>query len=240
VLLLAHRGASADAPENTLPAFLAAAEQGADGVELDARVCGSGEVVVCHDQRLDRLAGVPLAVAEAPWWKLRRLDVGGHLGFGPAGIPLLAEVLDAVPARFVVNVELKCDRADDRGLSEGVSALVRERRMADRVVVSSFNPLALLRMAAVDPTLRRGCLIAPDRSFLRQSWVHLPLTASYSVHPHFSQCSEANVARWRERGLAIAAWTVDDGAEARRLRALGVEYCISNRPRALRAELDRQ
>ncbi len=87
MLLLAHRGASADAPENTLEAFTEAVRQGADGVELDAMVCGSGEVVVCHDEELSRLARVPWEVRTTPYWKLRRGGVGTPQGFSPAPKP---------------------------------------------------------------------------------------------------------------------------------------------------------
>src|SRR5688500_1633697 len=107
MLLLAHRGASKDAPENTLEAFEEGVRQGADGVELDAMVCGSGEVVVCHDERLNRLARRDLEVRTTAYWKLRTLDVGSPLGFKPARIPLLAEVLRSLPAHFLINIELK-------------------------------------------------------------------------------------------------------------------------------------
>ena len=94
MLLLAHRGASADAPENTIAAFREAARQGADGVELDAQICGSGEIVVWHDERLNRLAHLDWEVVRTPWRKLQRADVGTPLGFPPARIPLLEEVVD--------------------------------------------------------------------------------------------------------------------------------------------------
>src|SRR5207248_1003904 len=106
-LLLAHRGASADAPENTLPAFEEALAQKADGVELDAMVCGSGEVVVCHDETLERLAGVPWEIAATDYPKLRGLDVGKRLGFGSARIPLLEEVIASLPSSMLITIELK-------------------------------------------------------------------------------------------------------------------------------------
>src|SRR5215218_4377780 len=124
MLLLAHRGASADARENTLDAFAEAVRQGADGVELDAMVCGSGEVVVCHDEHLHRLAGLPWEVRRTPYWKLRGADVGSRLGFAPARIPLLTEVLELLPERMLVNIELKCERVEDDGLSVKVARLV--------------------------------------------------------------------------------------------------------------------
>lgn len=237
MLILAHRGASADAPENTLPAFEAAISQGADGVELDAMVCGSGEVVVCHDEKLDRLAGLDWPVGETPLERLRTADIGRHLGRGSAATPTLEEVLDLLPSHFLVNIELKNDGLDDRGLSVKVADLVTRGRLEDRVVLSSFNPLCLMRVAARAPSLRRGFLIDPDKSFGWQDAVLTPLTSTHSVHPYFKDITEARMAKWTRQGLKVAAWTVDDGETARALRALGVEYLITNRPKAIRAAL---
>lgn len=237
MLILAHRGASADAPENTLPAFQEAVTQGADGVELDAMVCGSGEVVVCHDERLNRLAGSDLCVRDTPLWKLQTLDVGSRLGFAPARIPLLEEVVEALPDHFLINIELKCDTVEDGGLAQKVGELVVRRGLEGRVVVSSLNPLCLIRLAASHGALRRGFLIDPDKPFFFQDAVLTRLTSNFSVHPCAEACMPARVQAWHEAGLKIAAWTVDDPVEARRLRDLGVAYCITNRPAALRAAL---
>lgn len=238
MLILAHRGASADAPENTLPAFREAAAQGADGVELDVMRCGSGEVVVCHDERLSRLTGEDLEVRSTPLWKLQKLDVGGHLGFGAfATIPTLEEVMAVLPPRFLVNIELKCDTVDDGGLSAKVGEYVEREGLEDRVIVSSFNPLTLVRLAVDFPGIHRGFLIAPEKPFWLQNMLETPLTANYSVHPRHDACTPLRMRLWKDAGLKVAAWTVDDPQEAARLRALGVEYCITNRPRALREAL---
>ncbi|MCP3142712.1 glycerophosphodiester phosphodiesterase [Pyxidicoccus xibeiensis] len=237
MLLLAHRGASDDAPENTLEAFTEAARQGADGVELDAMVCGSGEVVVCHDDDLKRLAGLPWEVRSTPWWKLRRADVGSTLGFAPARIPLLEEVLDALPEHFLVNIELKCERFDDGGLAGKVGELVRRLGMSERVVVSSFNPLCLFRLAAAAPELRRGFLIDPDKPWAVQAYGLSPLVSSHSVHPSHEACTPERVAAWRNAGLRVAAWTVNDAERANVLARMGVSYLITNRPGVVRQAL---
>ncbi len=239
MLLLAHRGASADAPENTLAAFQEAVAQGADGVELDAMVCGSGEVVVCHDERLDRLAHRDGVVRTTPWWKLQRADVGTPLGFAPARIPLLEEVLDVLPAHFLINIELKCDEVDDGGLSQKVVELVTRRGLEGRVVLSSFNPLCLFRVAAAAPGLRRGFLIDPDKRWAPQAYLVSPLVSSHSVHPYHEACTPQRVAEWQRQGLRVAVWTVDDPGRARALEAMGVSYLITNKPRAVREALRR-
>jgi glycerophosphoryl diester phosphodiesterase len=234
MLILGHRGASADAPENTLPAFQAAVAQGADGVELDAMVCGSGEVVVCHDPQLSRLAKVPWEVAKTPLSKLRALDVGSILGFAPAGIPLLEEVLDFLPSPLVINIELKCEAFDDLGLARKVGALVVERQLSERVVISSFNPVCLARMALAYPKLRRGYLIDPEKPY----WIHggllAPALSNYSVHPFEQACTSSRIAAWKARGLKVATWTVDSPERANELSALGVDLLITNRPGQIR------
>lgn len=237
MFVLGHRGASADAPENTLAAFREAVAQGADGVELDARLCGSGEVVVCHDQRLDRLAGLQWDVSRTSLWKLRRADVGTRLGFGPAGIPLLDEVIDALPPHFLINVELKCDGIEDGGLSARVGELIVQRHLESRAIVSSFNPFCLWRLAEAHPGIRRGLLIDPDRSFLFQNAVLAPLVSSHSIHPYQQACTPEHLALWTQRGWRVAAWTVDDPERALELRSMGVAYCITNRPRRLAQQL---
>ncbi|MFZ5443619.1 MAG: glycerophosphodiester phosphodiesterase [Myxococcota bacterium] len=235
--ILGHRGASADFPENTLEAFRGAVAQRADGVELDVMKCATGELVVCHDEWLDRLAGLHWEVLTTPWRKLERVDVGSRLGFAPARLPLLDEVLDALPASMAINVELKCETIDDHGLSLDVAQRIVDRRLPERVFLSSFNPYCLVRVAHVFPHLRRGYLIDPDKAWAPQAWFWLPITALTSVHPHFSQATPERVNRWHQQGWEVAVWTVDDVDEARRLRAMGVEWVITNRPGALRDEL---
>jgi glycerophosphoryl diester phosphodiesterase len=238
VLLLAHRGASADAPENTLEAFTEAMRQRADGVELDAMLCGTGEVVVCHDERLERLAGLDWEVSQTPWWKLKQADVGSKGGRGVAHVPLLEDVLDALPKDMLVNVELKCETLDDGGLTARVAAVIARAGAAERVLVSSFNALCLWRLASIAPTLRRGYLIDPDLSFALHGRLLARWTSTHSVHPFWRDCTDVRAKRWRRAGLKLAVWTVDDASEARRLQDLGVEYLITNRPGALRKELE--
>jgi glycerophosphoryl diester phosphodiesterase len=237
---LAHRGASKDAPENTLRAFAEAVSQRADGAEFDVQVCGSGEVVVCHDARLDRLAGIDVAVRETPWWKLRRLDVGSPLGFASATIPRLEEVVEAMPDSFLLNIELKAEGFGDGGLPEKVVDIVDDMELWDRAVLSSFSPLLLLRARAQSPRLKTGLLFEPERSPFLQTAFVAPWTANYSIHPHSSVCTAARVKQWHDAKLLVMTWTVDDAAVARGLVAQGVDVCITNVPRQLREALEKR
>ena len=236
--ILGHRGASSDAPENTLAAFQLALEQGADGVELDARLCASGEVVVFHDERLERLTGGRGRVADTRWSDLERMEVrAGPAGGPPGRIPLLGEVLAALPRSAFVNVELKSEDWNGTRVAEAAGALLEAGRHGDHVVLSSFDPRCLLRLALAHPRLPRGLLLDPDKPQLLQRYVALPLLGRDAVHPEAGHLVEEDVRRWHASGRQVAVWTVDDPEVARRLRAWGVDTCITNRPGALRAAL---
>ncbi|HEX8705351.1 MAG TPA: glycerophosphodiester phosphodiesterase, partial [Myxococcaceae bacterium] len=109
--------------------------------------------------------------------------------------------------------------------------------LSERVVVSSFNPMCLFRLAAAAPTLRRGFLIDPDKPWAPQAYLMSPLVSSHSVHPFHEACTPERVAEWTGAGLRVAVWTVDDPERARALEAMGISYLITNRPGALRQGL---
>ena len=235
--LLGHRGASQQAPENTLAAFELALREGADGVELDVRLCASGEAVVFHDETLERLTGRGGAVRDTPWSVLRTLQVGAAGGQAP--IPLLSEVLERLPRTAWINVELKAERWSESRVAEVAGALLEGGGHAEHVVVSSFHPLCLLRLAVRYPGLRRGLLLDPDEPMAVQTGLFLPLLARDAVHPPIGRFDRIDVERWHRSGREVAAWTVDDSAVAGQLREWGVDSCITNRPGEIRAALAR-
>src|SRR3990170_7761080 len=127
-LIFAHRGASAYAPENTLAAFRLALDQGADGIELDAKLSADGEIVVIHDQTVDRTTPRKGRVDQLTLSELRKLDAGSWKGdvFSGEKIPALAEVFSAVGGKLKINVELTNYSSPQDGLANKVLALVRE------------------------------------------------------------------------------------------------------------------
>lgn len=236
-IILAHRGASAEAPENSLEAFEKARAQGADGVELDVRLCASGEVLVFHDADLSRLADRPERVAQLPWSTLRQVRLRSG-----ARIPTLAEVFEVCGADMVVNVEIKADALWRPGLSalvEGVAKVVADVPRPERVLISSFNPLAVMKAASAMPRVLRGLLFESEgpvwaRGQALARW--LPIQA---VHPQNHLCTPHAVAAWKAAGLAINVWTVDDATRQHELFAMGVDAIITNQPGPARERLDR-
>jgi glycerophosphoryl diester phosphodiesterase len=229
--VFAHRGASAEAPENTLAAFCLAAEQGADGLELDVWRCGSGEVVVHHDADTLRTAGTRMRLDRASLGELRALDVGAWKGqaFRGERIPLLAEVLEAVPS-LVVNVELKAARFPDLGLPSAVVEVIREARAEERCLLSSFDLVLLKTLRVVAPELRSAVLLGKDASAqLFDSFCRVALRPT-AVHPHHSLATAERVRAWRARSLDVNVWTVDAAEEMRRVAEVGVTGIVTNRP----------
>jgi len=237
-LIWAHRGASAEAPENTIASFSLAHEQGADGIELDAQRCASGEVVVIHDDSLARTTGFGALVTHASWSVIRTLDAGSWKSerFRGERIPLLAEVLEAFAG--LVNVELKCGRADDAGLTAEVARVVRAARAEDRVLFSSFNLACLWRARFLAPAIPRAVLFEAEQRWALRSAL-APALGACALHPEAVLATPARVSRWKRRGYAVGCWTVDDAAQAARLHESGVGAIFTNRPALMGARWPR-
>ncbi len=238
-LNFAHRGASHQAPENTLAAFLLASELGADGIELDVQLSRDGEIVVIHDFVLDTTTDGAGPVRERTLAELKELDAGHRFDSAYAGqeIPTLQEVIDAVGHRLLLNIELKTASWRDDGLTRAVVQAIEDNHLLDRTIVSSFNPLALRRVSKLNPSIPIGLLYAPDLPLpLRHPWVRHLLELD-AIHPHHSLVDEGYVPWAREQGYCVHTWTVDDPGGMRRMVRLGVDMVITNRPDLFRQVL---
>ncbi len=234
-LVIAHRGASAYAPENTLAAFNLAFDMGADGVELDVTLSKDGVPVVIHDDTVDRTTNGHGHIKTMTLAEIQQLDASHKFdAYRGEKIPTLEQVLRAIGTRGIVNIELKSTTLQSDGVEAATLAVIEETGATERVLISSFNPFALYRMAQLDPRLPRGLLFAPDLPiYLRRAWLR-PLARPGALHPKSSMIDAAFV-RWaRRQGYRINTWTVDDPDEMRRLIALGVDGIISNKPDLLR------
>lgn len=237
-LVLGHRGASAEAPENTLPAFRLALAQGADGIELDVWRCATGEVVVVHDEELSRLSGTPLRVPDSPLAALRALDVGAWKGerFRGERIPLLAEVLEALPGA-IVNVELKSRGGRDLALATAAADVIERAGAGSRVVVSSFDWRLLAAFRLASPDVASGLLFEETYAWRIRTYLGIRALRPAAVHPERALATDARIRGWAARGLAVNVWTVDEPAEASRLARAGAAALITNVPARVRAAL---
>jgi glycerophosphoryl diester phosphodiesterase len=240
--IFAHRGAKAVAPENTLPAFRRALEMGVDGIELDVHTSKDGQLVVIHDFHVDKTTNGTGPVRSFTAAELASLDAGGHFSaqFAGIGVPTLAEVFDLVGDRCRINVEIKSEDPEGGPEVELLAALIQERNLRDQVIVSSFNPITLVKMRYIDPKVQLGLLyFTPLPAHLRQAWFTAILQPE-AVHPYHKLVDEDHMAWAHTRGCAVNTWTVNEPAEARRLAQLGVNTIITDAPdviaRSLRQE----
>jgi len=235
-LNFAHRGASHEAPANTLAAFLLAVDLGADGIELDVHLSKDGHVVVIHDFDLAATTHGQGLVRDKTLAELKELDAGSWFDpvFAGQCIPTLQEVIDAVGHRLLLNIELKTRGWGDGGLAARVVQIVEQNGLVDRVILSSFNPLAVWRAKRRNPQIATGLLYAEDMPlFLRRAWSRWLLRPT-ALHPHCVMVNSHYVWWANRQSYRVTVWTVDDPGDMRRLMRQGVDIIITNRPDLLR------
>jgi glycerophosphoryl diester phosphodiesterase len=228
-LVIGHRGASADAPENTLSAFALALEQGADGIELDVQLSTDGWPVVMHDQRVDRTTSGHGRVTDLTLAQLRSLDAGDG-----RPVPTLDEVFEAFGPALLYNLELKDRGWRDRGLAAAVADRIESHHLEDRVLVSSFNPLTVRRARRC---LARRTPVAVIRMAGLQQYAYW-LASGEADHPQHILVDNRYMDWAGQRGYRVHVWTVDDPAEAQRLVVLGVHAIITNKPDLIRKTME--
>ena len=204
-------------------AFDLARAAGADGIELDVRFDGDGNVVVFHDSELARLTGRPGRMEQLPAAERAGLRIGGE------PVPLLAEVLAAFDLE--IDVEIKANHVGRMGaLVAATARVIRDSGRADQVLVSSFDPIALLQLHRHVPDVALAYLCHDEQPLpLRRGWVGRWIGSSL-VHPQHTLCTAERVKTWHTAGLPVNAWTVDDRDELTRLAGLGVDGVFANDP----------
>ena len=231
-IVIAHRGASAYAPENTLKAFALAADMGADMSELDVICTSDGKLVVFHDDTTGRWESTDRVVRDITYADTQSLDIRGER------VPLLADVLDLARTRGMrLNVELK-----HAGVAGPVLAAIHDARMTDAVIISSFEPLALHEVRAADARIPIAYLMGSDTwhplTRLREFWP-MPALKQYGCqawHPYRALPGIAvSIANVRRAGYAVNVWTVNDEAEMRRFALLHVDGIITDKPDVARS-----
>jgi glycerophosphoryl diester phosphodiesterase len=218
-LLLGHRGVRGSLPENTLVAFRKALDEGLDGIECDVQRSADGQLLLFHDLSLSD----ERRVSQLSWQELR---------LAQADMPRLEDLLELAKAypQALLNLEIKTDRLRTQGLEQALVRAVLDADLASRCLISSFNPLALLKVRLLAPGLRTALLFAPDMPWWLASgwlagWLHVD-----AIHPYHQQLSAAMIKRARGRGLMVNTWTVNEDFEVFRVHKLAVDGIIADDP----------
>lgn len=240
-LSFAHRGGSALAPENTIPAFDRGLALGADGLELDVRLSRDGVVVVHHDATLDRTTDLSGPIAARTAGELSRADAGSRFianGARPfagrgIGVPALRDVLARYPNHRII-IELKVNTAAS---ARAVVDVVRQSDAVDRVCLGSFGRRVLHEVRRLEPAIATSAASEEVRWALYRSWCRWPVRRPAYAGFQIPECSgstrvvsPAFVDHAHRAGLGVQVWTVDDECAARRLLGWGVDALITDRP----------
>jgi glycerophosphoryl diester phosphodiesterase len=231
-IIFGHRGASAHAPENTLAAFELAIQQGADAIELDAKFTADGQVVVIHDQTVDRTTNGHGLVRNLSLAQLLKLDAGSHfdIAFSGEPIPTLDEVFEAVGTKTYINVELTNYVSPFDQLPIKVAQLVKKFGVAKRVMFSSFNPFALLRIHRYLPEIPIGLLATPGPS---GAWARSGfgrIVPYQSLHPETTDISHHLIDRVHRRGKRLYVYTVNRPEDMIHLFSMDVDGIFTDDP----------
>lgn len=233
----AHRGFSGAYPENTMLAFRKALDAGCEGIEFDVQLTKDGEVVIIHDETIDRTCSSTGRVRDMTYQELCQLDFHGRFpGVFPfQRIPTLREYFELVKDRDILsNIELKTGVYEYPGIEQKVYALIREYQMEKKVVISSFNHHSVLRMKALDPSLVCG--------FLSETWIlevgaYVASHGAEAYHPDFHMLTDPETADLKAHGIQINTWTVNEPEDIQHMIRLRVDGIISNYPDRVANEL---
>ena len=233
ILVAAHRGGAFLWPENSLLAFGNALGLGVDAVETDVHMTSDGELVVIHDPTLDRTTtarGAITGMTAAEVTAARLQDRAGRTT--DERVPTLAQLLDLLaPGRAQLLLEIKVDARGRRypAIEEKALALLRDRRMAERTLVMAFEPETVRRVRELDPAIRTVLLVG-RRQGARDSVQQATALGASAIGYDFRLLDADLVAATRAAGLTVAAWTVNEESDIRRVIALGPDVVISDRP----------
>ena len=230
--ILAHRGASAHAPENTLAAFELALAQGADGIELDAKLSADGHVIVMHDATVDRTTDSHGRVKDLSLAELRSLDAGAFFAekYRREKVPTLEEVFEALGKRMFVNVELTNYNTPGDHLVESVCMLVKKFGLQKQVLFSSFFASNLSKARGLLPEVPRGLLAFNG---LLGAWARsfgFAFGKYQALHPHLKDVTPQQVQRVHRLRRRVHVWSVNTAQDMRRLFHWGVDAIFTDDP----------
>lgn len=229
MLVVAHRGYSSKAPENTMAAFEMALDVGSDGLELDVHLTKDGEVVVIHDHTLERTSNGVGIVEQYTLAELQKLDAGSWFSpeFAGEHLPSLREVCELVKDKDILfNVELKVGLGFEQ-LNAKVAELLDEYDLHEKTVISSFNHYALVHFKQIRPKTRTGILYS---AALVNPWEYAKSIGATALHPSHKGIIPEIVSGAQQSGVMVNVWTVDAPVDIERMKIAKVDSIITNVP----------
>lgn len=229
-IIIAHRGASAYAPENTMAAFRKALEMRAGGIEIDVHLTKDGYPVVVHDQQLGRTCNGTGLIKGKTLQELKKLDFGSWFSeeFENEPIPTLEEVMDLISTEDILfNIELKSGAVLYPGIERLVVEMVKKYKMEERVIISSFNHYSLLEVKRIAPEIKIGLLYSAG---LVEPWEYAKRLGAEAIHPLYISIPPEAVKACNENGVLVNPYTIDKPEHIKLAALAGVDGIITNVP----------
>ncbi|MBO0960814.1 glycerophosphodiester phosphodiesterase [Neobacillus sp. MM2021_6] len=230
--IFAHRGYSASNAENTMAAFWEAEKAGADGIELDVQLTKDGEIVVIHDEKVDRTTSGNGFVKDFLYKEIRKLNANKK-GVKKEPIPSLTEVLEWMKTnKLICNIELKNGLIPYEGMEDKVIELIRKYSLTDRVILSSFNHYSIVYSYRIAPEIETAPLFIEG---IYMPWIYSQSIRAKGIHPKHSAMSDNIIIHTMENGIAVRPYTVNKEADMNRLFNINCTAIITDDPaKALR------
>ncbi|MGJ7912028.1 glycerophosphodiester phosphodiesterase [Neobacillus sp. LXY-1] len=225
--IFAHRGYSAAYAENTMGSFIAAEKAGADGLELDVQLTRDGEIVVIHDEKVNRTTNGSGFVKDFLFKDLRKLNADKN-GPKKEPIPSLEEVLEWLKSnKMVCNIEFKNGLIPYEGMEEKVVELVHKYRLEDRIVFSSFNHYSIVYCYRIAPEIETAPLFIEA---IYMPWIYSKSIRAKGIHPKHSNISDQVIITTMENGIAVRPYTVNQDRDMKRLFQINCTAIITDDP----------
>ena len=239
IKVIAHRGSNKAAPQNTMPAFYLAAEEGADGFETDVHLSKDGVPVICHNPTIDATSNGVGEIISYTLAELKQFDFGKGHGeeYSNTPMPTLDEFLTFAGESDteIINIELKCPKGDRAPLVDTVIREINRHNICDRVIISSFSPYILYRVRQLAPACQTGFLYPSNHFSVCRPVFYMPYilakrVGATALHPAHPLVNKAVVAAAHSMGLKVNVWTVNEASVVKRLAACGVDGIITDCP----------
>lgn len=230
MIIFGHRGFAGCFPENTLLSFQEALKSGATGLECDVQLSSDGEIMVFHDETLQRITGEEGYLKDYTASQLRKLDVGSHKMQEYKGlqIPFLHEVLELLKGtETLLNIELKNGLIPYPGLEEKILKEVQKADYTDKVILSSFNHNSLVTLHALNPEVELAILYMAR---LYKPWRYALELGAKALHPYWAGITSSMVEQAHKHGLKVRVFTVNRARNMRRMLKAGVDGIITDYP----------
>lgn len=223
----AHRGFSAEYPENTMLAFRKAHETGCEGIELDVHLSKDGHLVVIHDESVDRTTDGSGFVRDFTLAELQGMNAGTSLAF--EGIPSFEEYCTWVQdLTLITNIEIKTNRYYYPEIEEKVLKMIKKYQLQKKVLISSFNLASLMKFKTLEPSI--GCAILLNSKSIGNAGPFAKAMGMDYFHPDGTTLTEEVVKECQREGVQVNVWTVDDMTLLKQVIRWGVDGIITNHP----------